>query len=552
MNVNASALGSGLVWLACVVIAPPALAQKLGEFLNDPLGLIPERLQQGPVLPGEDASFTCAAAPDINQAMRLPELIDLALCNNPSIGLSLAAIRNQITLLGDAQMAYVPALALTTSNQSSTTRYPDSALSSSRRHGQSYGASLNWRLYDFGLRSTNVDAAQRSVQGTIKSHQASIQKVMTAVLNAYFEAQSAHSMIEMRRQAVLRAEQTDQAVMRRLRLGLASQGDLSQSRSALSRAQLMHDRAVGEHRLALAALRGAIGLPPSSQPWLQPLFQSDPLVIAAPDARPGSAHSLASVGPTDDREGSPAVSARAQDGGRPGPAPAAMAAALEIESLEQYLQLAETHHPQLQAARMQLEVAQTRVRSTRKESLPTLDWAAQFSRDGSANQGVVSNRSDVTTTSVTLTVPLSSPISRSYKVAGALAQVEQATQQLEDVRHQVMAEIARNYSQSSLSRVTLEGTGQLVQAAELAMNSVLRRYYRNAADLIEVLTAQSNLADAQAEWVRARVELVSSRARLVGSASLLSRQDLLRLSQYAERVFAGADSLDLPLSSLQR
>ena len=82
----------------------------------------------------------------------------------------------------------------------------------------------------------------------------------------------------------------------------------------------------------------------------------------------------------------------------------------------------------------------------------------------------------------------------------------------------------RTDGQSSFAN--LQASQQLLSATAAAVQSSQKRYDKGAADILELLTMQSALADAQQERVRCLSDWRSARLRLMSSAGMLGRDGL--------------------------
>jgi outer membrane protein len=69
----------------------------------------------------------------------------------------------------------------------------------------------------------------------------------------------------------------------------------------------------------------------------------------------------------------------------------------------------------------------------------------------------------------------------------------------------------------------LDAAEQLLHSAQESLQASQRRYDRGAADIVELLSAQSALSDAQQEHVRSRAEWRSAKLKLLASAGTLGR-----------------------------
>ena len=120
-------------------------------------------------------------------------------------------------------------------------------------------------------------------------------------------------------------------------------------------------------------------------------------------------------------------------------------------------------------------------------------------------------------------IPLFEGFSRTYKIRVAQAQAEKAGAEMEEVEHQILTEIVKSYSDTSSSIMNLDASEKLLLAANSAVQSSVKRYNLGAADILELLSTQTALAEAQQEKIRCISEWRSSRLRLLASAGLLGK-----------------------------
>jgi outer membrane protein len=86
-----------------------------------------------------------------------------------------------------------------------------------------------------------------------------------------------------------------------------------------------------------------------------------------------------------------------------------------------------------------------------------------------------------------------------------------------------LTEVIKAHADAVASLGMLQATELLLNSARAAVDSSKRRYERNAADILELLNAQSALADAQQERIRAVAEYKSSRLRLLANTGVLGK-----------------------------
>jgi outer membrane protein len=194
-----------------------------------------------------------------------------------------------------------------------------------------------------------------------------------------------------------------------------------------------------------------------------------------------------------------------------------------VEDLETWLQEAQKLHPAIAAARAQLEAAQYRVTATRSEGLPTLDISANYYENGRLDQSSISSGTQESVVGLTLTFPIFDGFSRTYKVRGAEAQVEQKSAELLATEHQVLMEVVKTHADGMAALGNLDSSEKLLDTAQNALSNATRKYEKGAADILEILGAQTALSDARQERIRSLAEWRSARLRLLASTGLMSR-----------------------------
>lgn len=436
------------------------------DLLHDPL--------QVPMLAGPMAvpPPVCAEPSEGAPPLSLADALALALCRHPQLAQAQAEIEAQAAALGEARAAFWPRLQASVSRQSTTTL--------STRSGQSVdqastarSLALNWRLFDFGTRAGARDGAQRLLAAVGAARDALVQRLMAALVSAYFEAITAQAMVTMREQARAQAREALDTAQRRERHGLVAGSDVLQARAQLARAQLALERASGEAQRAQLTLSSLMGL-----------ADGTPLRLPA------------QLDPAQDEE---------------------------TEDLSRWLDEARARHPSILAAQARLQIARLRVGSVRAEGLPTLDASAARHVDGQPDQGLYASGSRVTTYGLRLTLPLFDGFGHTYRIRGAQAQLAQSEAQLEQARQQVALEVLRAHADALSARRTLPAAAELAQAAEAASVSAARRYDKGVADISELLSSQSLLAEARLEQVRALAGWHAARLRLLAAAGVMQQ-----------------------------
>lgn len=470
-SVFVAAFSAGLL-----LAAAPAPAGELSRFLDDPLRAQPALPDGGRLLPGDSVAAPCPPSYDGATPLTLPAAVDLALCHSPQVRGAWAGIRLQAASLGEARAASLPSLNGGLGRVHDRTAYPGAATASGNLASNTAALNFSWRLFDFGGRAAGQRAAGALLDAALASHGAVLQQTLAAAVSAYFDAQTARASARMRRQYQALAQETLQATQRRALRGLGAHSDTLQAESALARAALGASRADGEYDKARAVLVYTLGLPAGAD------------IELAQDAD------------------GPAASLRAD--------------------LRAWLAQAQARHPAIVAAQAQLAAARERVAVARAEGRPSIDLTANLYQNGRPNQGLSPASTRETLLGVSLNIPLFDGFARTYKVRGALAQVEQKAAEAQAVEQQTLMELVKSHADAGRALDNLAASQAWLDAARQAQASVQRKFGLGAADILEMLATQSALLEAQQERIRCEAEWRASRLRLLASAGVLGRQDV--------------------------
>lgn len=454
--------------LLALLAATPALG-------FDPLFTQPETLETGVALPGDSAPVACPAAKDFTQPLTLGEAVDLALCNNPQLRSSWAAIKQQAGALGEARAAYLPVL------NGSLNRTRDEIHASGARSTevtQNTGqAGLTWRLLDFGGRSAGHEAAKHLVAAALASHDATLQKLLTAVIQAYHDALTSLAVLRAKDEALNIAGSTLQSTRSREAKGAASRSDGLQAATAQAKATLERNRARGEHEKALSVLRYVLGT------------MDQATILLPPESEDNSTEGTAKL-------------------------------------LQDWLEEARRHHPAIRSARSQLEAARERVTAIQSATLPTLNLSANYYRNTRPGDAVTSTDTRETTAGLVLSVPIFEGFASSYRVQGAQAQVEQQEANLADTEQQIAMAVVKAHADATAALANLNASATLLKAARESLEVSQRKYGLGAADVTELLNVQNAMADAHLERIRSLAEWRAARLRLAASAGQMGRSGL--------------------------
>ena len=200
-------------------------------------------------------------------------------------------------------------------------------------------------------------------------------------------------------------------------------------------------------------------------------------------------------------------------------------------SLKDALGAGEAAHPQLQAARHAVEVAESLVRSTEGELKPSVDLQGSLTRAWDY-KAVNDDLSDAKILGV-LSVPLYEAGEVSARVRAAKQVLGQRQLEADSARLAVRSAIAGAWSQFETANARLKSAKAQIAAAEIALNGVREEAKVGQRTTLDVLISSQNLLAAQVNLVSAQHDRVVASYQVLASVGRLSAAGLgLKVAAY--------------------
>ena len=213
---------------------------------------------------------TLKADIDPKKPYRLEELIEIAESNNPLTRIAWESAKQSAERLGMARSEYYPhlaALALA-GDQRAIEPWPK-ALGVSNGYflldasTLESGVELKYNVYDFGRRAGRVEASKAARLATAAVFQRTNQDVAFRVVTSYFNLITAQERLEASRQILKTAQTTQDAAEAQLANGRATLPDVLNARAAAAQARYDLEASIGAVDTARVVLRETIGVEPS-------------------------------------------------------------------------------------------------------------------------------------------------------------------------------------------------------------------------------------------------------------------------------------------------
>jgi outer membrane protein TolC len=208
----------------------------------------------------------------------LPYLLDYALCHNPLTENSWALAKGAYYAFEASKGALYPSLTgmisetfeVNTSSRSSpistqSTSLTGSAgffLNNSELNVLTENLSISWLLLDFGGRCATIEAAKFALMKSNWTHNQTVQTVMFTVISNYYQAVQAIETRKGYEYSLEDAKESLNAANLQFEAGLVTKLDVLQAKSNFAQAEYNLVNAIANEEIALANLSEAAGLPP--------------------------------------------------------------------------------------------------------------------------------------------------------------------------------------------------------------------------------------------------------------------------------------------------
>ena len=395
--------------------------------------------------------------------LSLAQLVDLALRNNPRTREAWHFARAAAAEVGSKRAEYFPTVDL----NGTITRQKSAAVGGQFLFLQTtYGpaATLDWLLFDFGGRAADVGEAKAALYAADWTHNAAIQDVVLLVAEAYYQYLNAKGLAVARRANLEEAQKNLSAAEERHRAGIATIADVLQAKTSVSQAQLNLQDAEGQIQIIRGSLATAVGVPATIPVDVGELPRELPLEMVQND----------------------------------------------IETL---IAKAVSERPDLAARRFDALAAQSHVGSVRAEALPRLRASGNLNRTYYLTSAA-RPYSDNYAGTILLTIPVFTGFDVEYRTRQAQEQAEAARATAERTEDQVSFEVWSGYYAVQTATQRVQTSRDLLASAQQSAQVAEGRYREGVGSILDVLTAQSALADARAQEVQARSLWFLSMAQL--------------------------------------
>jgi outer membrane protein len=435
---------------------------------------VPAQPLPAPRAPEPDPALLAQLKPGLK--VTLQQLLSYALSNNPQTRSAWFSARAAAAGAASKRSTYYPEFNLSLQGtRAQQSFFSGAGLSPLRLDYWSPSGTLTWLLLDLGGRSADVSEADLLLEAANLNHGAAVQNLLLLVEQGYFSYQGAKALFAAAQATVDSAQTAYRAAEERRRAGVATVADVLQAKTQLSQAILAQQQAEGNVAIVRGSLATSLGVPATL-----------PVDVADLPER----LDVQALG----------------------------------ETVDKLIERAQTQRPDLARARAQALAAESHANSIRSRGFPKLSLNGNVQRLYylySPFTDCCGQYADIYAISLVVNFPLFNGFRDTSDLLQAKEQAKAAQADAENLEQQVILQVWTSYQGVKTAEKQVGSAQDLLAAAQQSAQVAEGRYKAGVGSILDLLTAQSALANARAQDVQARAAWLLSIASLAHDTGTL-------------------------------
>lgn len=173
---------------------------------------------------------------------------------------------------------------------------------------------------------------------------------------------------------------------------------------------------------------------------------------------------------------------------------------------------AENNSPKVRAAEAQADAARASLKASKAAWWPQLNLSGRYNYNGNDSQNY--RFFDSRSMTLALTYPIFNGFQRDQNIVNASTAADAAVSTADDARRQVDASLTARLAELESARAQIDITATSLQAATEDLRVNQERYRVGAATIVDVLSSQEALSQAEVDVVQARYNYVVAKAQI--------------------------------------
>jgi outer membrane protein TolC len=334
---------------------------------------------------------------------------------------------------------------------------------------------LTWLLFNFGGRRASIEEKRQALFAANFGQNNVVQNVIYKVIETFFQYAYSKALVKAQETSLNEASISLMAAEDRHKNGLATIADVLQAQTALSQAKLNLEGVQGTVNTIRGALATAIGIPANTPYDIEDLPLNPPINRIK-------------------------------------------------EEVDSYIKTALEKRPDLAAQRSKVEQAMAHIKSVKSTLYPNLIVSNSL-------EGLYYDFDPTTQwesrdiTAFTISIPVFKGFSRHYDILKAVEDAKTQKSQLESLEQSVILEVWSSYFDLNTSEQRVKTSNDLLTSAKKSYEVSLGRYKEGVGGFLDLLSAQSILEKARAQWVEAQANWYISISKLTRATGTLWTQN---------------------------
>jgi outer membrane protein len=416
---------------------------------------------------------------DRRKEYTLPDLIDLAQQLNPATRAAWQDAKQALALVGVSKSAYYPFLSLAAAagytrlfvpfpklevNQAALRKVlatggpVQTAVTLTEGNPLHFDVlyqselTMKWLLFDFGQRDATVSAARENLLMANVAFNATHQRLVLEVSQAFYAYNLARESVKVAESSSQTADTVHSAVEARVNSGLATRPELLQAEQQLAQAKFDLEKARGSERDAFVDLMEAIGLSPA-------------VPIRVTEAFAGSVH-------------------------------------FDLQtSLATFVMRALSQRPDLVVSLAKVRAAEDKIKGIKASYFPKISALASVGYGEERTSLGASNTFDSSAptfgASLAFELPLFDGFLRDRSLQAARAELQAASDQLEQARDETVRQVWKSYNDLRTAIRRGAAAAALLNSSQSAYEAVLASFKQGLSIYTDVVTNETKLTSAR-------------------------------------------------------
>lgn len=394
----------------------------------------------------------------------LPELIEIGLCNNPALNRGYMEVKSYEAAYGQSQAEYLPSVTATGSLEDSYAK--TQSQKSSKTDPYNGNVALSWLIYDFGGRTARAERAKAYLESTQFTYNALLHDTVLSINNAYFDLLSSQEVLKSAKTSEASFKKSYEESSKRYELGLVSLSDKLLAKTSYEQSRMEVVQAQNTVQVNQGKLAVLLNISPSVEFNL---------------AKPKKDKDITKL-----------------ETGK--------------MSVEEMMELALKMRPEIKSRQKEIEAARENIGVVKAKSLPSFSLGVKGGYEDDWKYGRPYQYGS--SAGVNLSIPLFTGFSDTYNIAQARYQYNQAQFNAVETADTVKNEVWTAYHSYQTAVSSYDISRKALESAVENERVAFASYQVGRGDILNLLTAGSQLASARKEVIVAYYSVLISKASL--------------------------------------